>query len=222
MSITGQQFLNEAETFKSDPYVYGAAGPSSFDCSGLIQYSLQQLGLTNVPRTSEEQYAWVNQISKAQLQPGDLVFAQFPGDDASPGHVGIYAGKGQVYSAESPQSGIGLSSLASWGNNVVGYGQVPGVAGSGTATTSSGGTGFSWTNPTSWLPSIVQPIETPINDILERGALIVFGAILVLVGMYRMTGAKPPEIPKGGSDGIGSKPVRSSDTAGGGEDGAAV
>lgn len=137
MSISGTQIVSEVEKFTSDPYVYGAAGPSSFDCSGLVQYALHQLGVT-APRTSEAQWGWVQKITRAQLQPGDLVFAQFPGDNASPGHVGIYTGNGQVLSAEDPAAGIGYSSLSSWGSAIVGYGRVPGSA-AGTSTSSSGG-----------------------------------------------------------------------------------
>src|SRR5580692_253289 len=87
-TISGAEIVTEVEKFVGDSYVYGAAGPSTFDCSGLVQYVLTTLGVQNVPRTSEDQYAWVDKVSQQQLQPGDLVFAQFPGDNASPGHVG--------------------------------------------------------------------------------------------------------------------------------------
>jgi hypothetical protein len=127
VSVSGSAILAEVERFKKDPYVWGAAGPSSFDCSGLVQYALTQLGMSNVPRTSEAQWAWVTKIQKNQLQPGDLVFAQFPGDNSPPGHVGVYMGSGEVFSAQDPQLGLGASSLASWGNAVYGYGRVPDV-----------------------------------------------------------------------------------------------
>lgn len=111
-------------------YFYGGTSTSTgFDCSGLIYEALIKLGYKNPPRTSEAQWAWVQQnntqVSKANLVPGDLVFAQFPGDNASPGHVGIYIGNGDVYSAQDPALGIGISSLSSWGNAIVGYGRVP-------------------------------------------------------------------------------------------------
>jgi hypothetical protein len=126
--ISGSDIVAAVEKFAGDSYVYGAAGPSSFDCSGLVQYTLQKLGVNNVPRTSEAQWAWSNHVDKSQLQPGDLVFAQFPGDNASPGHVGVYTGNGQVLSAEDPESGVGYSSLDSWGSAIVGYGRVPNSA----------------------------------------------------------------------------------------------
>ena len=70
--------------------------------------------------------------------PVTLVFAQFPGDNASPGHVGIYVGNGQVLCAEDPAAGIGYSTLESWGSNIVGYGRAPGAsAGTQSATLDS-------------------------------------------------------------------------------------
>jgi hypothetical protein len=146
-AVTGNLIVAEIQKFKGFPYVYGATGPSSFDCSGLVQYALTKLGVANVPRTSEEQWQWSQKISASQLQPGDLVFAQFPGDNASPGHVGVYVGNGQIESAEDPAHGVGDSTLASWGSNIVGYGRVPSsTPGTQNATlTSAGGLpGFSW------------------------------------------------------------------------------
>lgn len=143
-SITGSAIVTEVRKFLGDPYVYGAAGPSSFDCSGLVQYALEQLGMTSVPRTSEAQWGWVKKISQSQLQPGDLIFEQWPGDSAAPGHVVIYIGGGQIIQA--PETGQDVS-IASWspqsvakaGGTVVGYGRVPNVAASGTSASSTGG-----------------------------------------------------------------------------------
>ncbi|MEU3420128.1 MULTISPECIES: C40 family peptidase [Streptomyces] len=76
------------------PYVYGATGPSSFDCSGLTSYAYAQAGVS-IPRTSEEQANIGTRIySQSQLKVGDLVF--FYGDIH---HVGLYAGGGQVLHA---------------------------------------------------------------------------------------------------------------------------
>jgi hypothetical protein len=148
MSLNGNSIVAEVKQFVGYPYVYGATGPSSFDCSGLVQYVLTKLGVGNVPRTSEEQYQWATKIQPSQLEPGDLVFAQFPGDNASPGHVGVFIGNGQVLSAEDPAQGVGISTLSSWGNAIVGYGRVPDTtAGTGTnepATTGYQTAGFDW------------------------------------------------------------------------------
>jgi hypothetical protein len=141
MALSGTAIVAEVEKFTHSPYVYGAAGPTTFDCSGLVQYVLGQLGVKDVPRTSEAQWSWVQRIPKSQLAPGDLVFAQFPGDNASPGHVGVYTGNGQVLSAEDPALGVGYSSLDSWGSHVVGFGRVPN---SSAAPAPGGGTSGLW------------------------------------------------------------------------------
>jgi cell wall-associated NlpC family hydrolase len=162
MSVSGNAIVTEIEKFTGDPYVYGAAGPNSFDCSGLVQYVLTKLGVSGVPRTSEQQYAWATKISASDLAPGDLVFAQFPGDNASPGHVGVYVGGGRVLSAEDPAQGIGYDTLADWGSAIVGYGRVPdSTAGTG------GGTSASLTSGILSWPSAITGAFTDIDTILK-------------------------------------------------------
>ncbi|WP_079179058.1 C40 family peptidase [Streptomyces humi] len=78
------------------PYVWGASGPSGFDCSGLMQWSYAQAGL-HLPRTSQEQRYAGHQVPLSQAQPGDLVVYR---SDAS--HVGMYVGNGQVIHAPYP------------------------------------------------------------------------------------------------------------------------
>lgn len=78
------------------PYVWGATGPSAFDCSGLMVWSYRQAGIS-LPRTSSAQRYAGRQVPLSQAQPGDLVTYR---DDAS--HVGIYAGDGQVIHAPYP------------------------------------------------------------------------------------------------------------------------
>ena len=168
---TGNQIVAEISKFLGDAYVYGGTGPTSFDCSGLVQYVLTQLGVANVPRTSEAQYAWAQKISQSDLAPGDLVFAQFPGDNASPGHVGVYLGNGQVISAEDPASGVGISSLSSWAGNIVGYGRVPSsAAGTETATLDSSIT--SDLNPLSALSGLVGPFQTIANTFKDFDTIL--------------------------------------------------
>ena len=79
-----------------DPYVYGATGPSSFDCSGLVQAAWAYAGVS-IPRTTYAQVAALPAVSTSNLQPGDLLFMD--GD----GHVGIYVGGG--YLIDAPQTG---------------------------------------------------------------------------------------------------------------------
>lgn len=124
----GAGFVDEAKKFLGTPYVWGGDKPGGFDCSGLVQYALEQIGLKNVPRTSEEQWAWVQKIKRSQLEPGDLVFyAGSDGTAASPGHVAIYAGNGQIIQAPHTGADVDEISLASSGTPV-GYGRVPGIS----------------------------------------------------------------------------------------------
>lgn len=183
MGVTGAEIVAEVKKFLGDPYVYGDAGPSAFDCSGLVQYTLSKLGFKGVPRTSEAQWGWVQKVSKAQLAPGDLVFAQFPGDNASPGHVGVYVGSGQVLSAQDPAQGVGLASLSSWAGNIVGYGRPPGAS-----TASAGGGGSLLSLPGDVLSmfdqagQFVSGLMWLVNP--ENTARIVAGVMGVFLGLF--------------------------------------
>ena len=88
--------LAAAKSAVGKPYVWGAAGPSSFDCSGLTQWAYGKAG-TSIPRTSQGQRGAGKQVPLSQARPGDLVVYR---DDAS--HVGMYAGNGQVIHAPHP------------------------------------------------------------------------------------------------------------------------
>jgi cell wall-associated NlpC family hydrolase len=78
------------------PYVWGANGPTGFDCSGLTQWSYAQAGV-GLPRTSQAQSGAGQRVSLAEARPGDLVAYR---DDAS--HIGMYVGDGQVIHAPYP------------------------------------------------------------------------------------------------------------------------
>lgn len=95
--------VSYAYQFIGLPYVYGATGPSSFDCSGFTQYVFSRFGYS-ITRTT---YTQVNQgtyVSRENLQPGDLIFTR--GTASSPGHVGIYVGNGKMIHASRPGVGI--------------------------------------------------------------------------------------------------------------------
>lgn len=93
----GVQALREALTRVGDPYVWAAAGPSEFDCSGLVVWSYAQLGIS-LPHFTGDLWNSGVHISRSQLEPGDLVFF-FP----DIGHVGIYVGNG--YMVDAPTAG---------------------------------------------------------------------------------------------------------------------
>ncbi|MFF1697250.1 NlpC/P60 family protein [Streptomyces sp. NPDC058257] len=82
------------------PYVWGANGPSGFDCSGLMQWSYAQAGV-GLPRTSQAQRYAGQQVPLSQARPGDLVAYR---DDAS--HIGMYMGNGQVVHAPYPGAAV--------------------------------------------------------------------------------------------------------------------
>jgi peptidoglycan DL-endopeptidase CwlO len=89
--------VNAALSKQGDPYVWGATGPNSFDCSGLTQWAYKQAGVS-LPRSTYSQVAVGTSVSEANLQPGDLMF--FYSDYS---HEGIYIGNGNMVHA--PQSG---------------------------------------------------------------------------------------------------------------------
>jgi cell wall-associated NlpC family hydrolase len=90
-----------------DAYVYGAAGPDAFDCSGLTMMAWAQAGV-GLPHSSSAQYGAGPQIAMSDLQPGDLVFYYSPIS-----HVGMYIGNGMIVHAANPGTGVAVSSVSS-------------------------------------------------------------------------------------------------------------
>jgi len=87
------------------PYRYGAAGPNAFDCSGLVNWAYRGSG-KSLPRSSREMSRVGTPVSKAALQPGDLVFFYRPVS-----HVGIYIGNGKIVHASSRKSPVKISDI---------------------------------------------------------------------------------------------------------------
>jgi len=88
-----------AEAQLGKPYQWGATGPDTFDCSGLVMMAYRASGVL-MPRTSEAQWAWGPQIPASRAEPGDLVFfAGADGTPTSPGHVGLVIGGGLMIEA---------------------------------------------------------------------------------------------------------------------------
>ncbi|QIX26310.1 hypothetical protein ncot_06605 [Nocardioides sp. JQ2195] len=99
--------VNYALAQVGDSYVYGAAGPSAFDCSGLTMMAWAQAGV-GLPHSSSAQMGSGARVSSGDLQPGDLVFYYSPVS-----HVGIYIGGGRIVHAANPGSGVTIAGVFS-------------------------------------------------------------------------------------------------------------
>ena len=94
------------------PYLWGATGPGSYDCSGLTSTAYRAAGL-GIPRTAAEQWSAGPHVSLADLRPGDLVFyATDTADPATIHHVGIYVGDGQMIEAPHTGAVVRLAPIA--------------------------------------------------------------------------------------------------------------
>jgi peptidoglycan DL-endopeptidase CwlO len=88
-----------------DPYQHAASGPDAFDCSGLTSYAWAAAGIT-LPHSSRAQSQVGPQVSRAELQPGDLVFFYTPIS-----HVGLYIGNGMMVHARTYGSPVAVTSV---------------------------------------------------------------------------------------------------------------
>ena len=158
------QLLDVARSELGKPYVYGADGPSSFDCSGLTQFVYGAIGI-QLPRTAAQQQDATTPTRSPQ--PGDLVFY---GDPAH--HVGLYIGGGQMIAA--PHAGDVVKVQAVYGSPA--YGRVPGsgaatapvvdAATAGLTTAGPAGTGFG---------TALRSLGLQLAFVAAGGALIVIG-----------------------------------------------
>ena len=107
-SASGNAIVSYAYNFIGTPYVYGATGPDTFDCSGFTSYVYANAAGINITRTTYSQMGVGTPVSYDQLQPGDLVFT-YGGD-----HVGIYVGGGQYIHAPQPGDSVKVSNITSF------------------------------------------------------------------------------------------------------------
>ncbi|TNX50217.1 lysozyme family protein [Enterococcus faecium] len=121
---TVQAIMDEALKYEGWKYVYGGASPTtSFDCSGLTQWSYGKAGI-NLPRTAQEQYDVTQHILLSEAESGDLIFFHSTYNAGSYiTHVGIYLGNNQMFHAGDP---IGYADLTSsyWQQHLVGAGRI--------------------------------------------------------------------------------------------------
>lgn len=121
---TVQTIMDEALKYEGWKYVYGGASPTtSFDCSGLTQWTYGKAGIV-LPRTAQQQYNVTQHIPLSEAQAGDLVFFHSTydaGDYIT--HIGIYLGNNRMFHAGNP---IGYADLTSsyWQQHLVGAGRI--------------------------------------------------------------------------------------------------
>jgi cell wall-associated NlpC family hydrolase len=106
-TAAAQTAVDTALAQVGDPYAWGAAGPSAFDCSGLTQYAYSVAGV-QLPHSSSMQSAVGTPVSYSNLQPGDLVFFYSPIS-----HVGMYIGNGEIVHSSTYGQPVSVVSLAS-------------------------------------------------------------------------------------------------------------
>ncbi|MFE3766999.1 NlpC/P60 family protein [Streptomyces sp. NPDC059104] len=105
-TAAGGAALRYATAQIGKPYVWGAEGPASFDCSGLTSKAWEHAG-RSIPRTSQEQWARLPRVPLDRLRPGDLV-VYFP----KATHVALYIGDGKVIQAPRPGATVKVSPIA--------------------------------------------------------------------------------------------------------------
>ncbi|OON78823.1 C40 family peptidase [Streptomyces tsukubensis] len=106
-STQGEKAVAYATAQLGKPYVWGATGPSSFDCSGLTSQAWNAAGHA-IPRTSQEQWKQLPQVDVKDMRPGDLIIYHA---DAS--HVGLYIGDGKVVHAPRPGRDVTVAGAGS-------------------------------------------------------------------------------------------------------------
>ncbi|HEY2195338.1 MAG TPA: C40 family peptidase [Actinomycetospora sp.] len=110
------------------PYVWGATGPSSFDCSGLMLRAFQSAGVV-LPRVARDQYGAGAHVPVAQAQPGDLLFWAYDSSDPdSIHHVALYLGGGKIMEAQQTGVPLGVRPVSFTEKGIVPLATRPGTA----------------------------------------------------------------------------------------------
>lgn len=113
-SVSASSVVSFAKSKLGKPYVWGAQGPNSFDCSGFTYYVFKSKAKITIPRTSSAQSKYGTYVSKSNLRAGDLVFFDTNGsNNGNVSHAGIYIGSGKFIHASSTQKKVVISDLSS-------------------------------------------------------------------------------------------------------------
>lgn len=172
----GKQAVAYAARYLGVPYVWGGADPHGFDCSGLVQWTYDHLGV-NLPRTSQEQASTGVSVQVSDLQPGDLIFYNEPGEGPN-SHVAIYAGAGQEIEAPRPGETVKVGPV-DW-NHFSGARRVSGaVTGIPTATDASANSAVNLTSP-------LQGVSTSASNLVVTAVFVLGGVALLVLGVQRL------------------------------------
>lgn len=112
VSSKASEIVKLAKKYLGSRYVYGGSSPSGFDCSGFTMYLYKQFGVS-LPHSATAQSNRGTRVSKANLQPGDIVFFKDYRTNVGIGHCGIYIGNNQFIHASTEKTGVITSSLTS-------------------------------------------------------------------------------------------------------------
>ena len=110
MAIDITKVLERAREQLGKKYVFGTAGPNTFDCSGLVVYAFKPFGIT-LPHHAASQAKLGTEVAKDDIQPGDLVFSDWGGGPNS--HVGIAVSKTQIINAPHKGANVRYATLSS-------------------------------------------------------------------------------------------------------------
>jgi hypothetical protein len=171
----GDRIVAYARDQLGDPYRWGAEGPDSFDCSGLVYAAYRAAGLS-LPRTTAAALGKTGETVRGdQAVPGDLVYFDNPG---ATDHVGIYIGAGQMI--EAPKAGVPVRVANVAGRNPTSFRHLPGVDGTagttGLDTTSAGLPKYAHDTSEDGLLGMFSSWQ---NDVQNIGMKIAAGAAVV-------------------------------------------
>ena len=114
-SSSVNKVISLAKSLFGKSYVWGAQGPSTFDCSGFTYYVFKNAANITLPRVSQDQSTYGTYVSKSNLKVGDLVFFDTNGaNDGNVSHVGIYLGNNQFIHASSSKGKVVISEMSSY------------------------------------------------------------------------------------------------------------
>jgi len=107
-SSEGSSVAAYAKKYVGYDYIWGAAGPNAFDCSGFTMYIYSKFGVS-MPHSSRSQYTFGSAVGREGLSPGDILFFNTLGPIS---HVGIYIGGGSFVHAANSRTGVVISSMS--------------------------------------------------------------------------------------------------------------